>query len=382
MTTIFAQKLAIITEIKNILDAQEISVNDCIRGNPWIIKDSVVHNFDNISNEITKIKVHRNNIKKNEQSLKVQDEIKKNTENLDFIDSFVTDQNIMQSHIQKSIVNAKMDNIISNEDIKQHQSDYNVYVDSANEFLEKFNYFKQWDNNCMKTEDILTKKAYFTYVTKMISRMIRFAEKISAERFDSKSPQYYENCINIPSSTHAAYAQPDDIINIQFIPTRYRFTNIVENQAIINEFAYLVKQLYTMCLNIPYTYYFVNSSLYNYATINYIDNKLDLISNYNNQFLKLRREYNMQEVYDKKKFPTTWTERIQYLFCSIRVADDTKIEIQPFSAYFKYTELWFKNNGLRNEIYKLKHNIIDEMRGGLETNIDFVKMLFDITPDE
>jgi len=229
----------------------------------------------------------------------------------------------------------------------------------------------------MRPENIITGKAYLTFLRTITNRMIKLAEIVSKQRFNSKSDLYYGNYMQSASSVTACISNNNNL-SIKFIPKKFKFTNNIEHKNIMEEFAYLVKQLHSLCWNISDTYYFVNTILYNYATSEYIANKYVVISNYHEQTRVLRNNYQIKNAMDCVKLPETWTERVKYWFYNIRASDDTMI--YSFGRYFKYIEFWFQSNKITNGLQRFKFDTVKDVQQDFESEIDFVNMLFNITP--
>ncbi len=152
MTTQFAKKIVIVTEIKNILTEDEI--RDIHRiypmtQQPWIIKDGIVHHYEDILDEVSKIKAHRNEIKKADQFARVHDTMKANLDPDDYIGSFTITQRLEQGKINSQIA-AKMSNVLTEDEIKEYAEAYQTYQADASEFLGKYDYFKQYGNYCLQ----------------------------------------------------------------------------------------------------------------------------------------------------------------------------------------------------------------------------------------
>jgi len=413
MATQFAKKIAIVTEIKNILTEDEI--RDIHRTypmtqQPWIIKDTIAHNFDNILSEVSKIKAHRNEIKKADQFARVHDAMNANLDPNDFIGSFTTKERLDQGKINSQIAHAKMSNVLTEDEIKEHRDTYRTYHTEASDFLGKYDYFKQYGNYCLQPHKILTGEEYLRYLTPLTYRMIQLATIISKERFKADSGLYFEkyfqskgsvsagyraegeispHCVSAdvpqeygcgPGSAHSEYSLNNKrngfFMSINFIPKSFEFPNKVEYKNVLKEFRLLVQQIYVLCHCVQDTALFFNNIMNNYTTKEFINDKLNVRNKFYQKMTDLRNQVRIEEANDCAKLPTSWSERIRYWFYNVRASDDTMIH--SFSMYSKYLEFWFQSNAIKNGMQKFECQLIKDANtdGFANMDINFVTMLF------
>ncbi len=167
----------------------------------------------------------------------MQQQNEKLLETSDFVDKFVTTQSLNRARINHAHINAKNELFLSTEEIQKYVEDYTHYLSQASEFLAKYNFFKQWNHNCMTPDDILTSEAYYKYLEKIIDRLIALASKVSEYRFNPASELHFGHVLhkgsihsNLLVSYKNSWLLPMMDLNVRFIPATFSFPNQVEQK--------------------------------------------------------------------------------------------------------------------------------------------------------
>ena len=158
--------------INNIKESNELDLDNV---EEFVINHEIKNKYELACDEITRIKVTRYQVKKQQRFEVLAEQMTNDMTDFDFIDKFSTTDMI---HKRKINFNNKLFDSLVETPLTELQKDIEVYYEhctKTNDFLNKHKYFKTGVNTCdsIQVEHLLDENSYTTYL-RIMNCMIMF----------------------------------------------------------------------------------------------------------------------------------------------------------------------------------------------------------------